>query len=40
MASQRSNTLVSVLVLGLVLATAGSARAQMGFPGLAQQLSE
>jgi hypothetical protein len=34
MKSQRWNTLVSVLVLALVLATAGSARAQWGFPGI------
>jgi hypothetical protein len=35
MTSQRWNRLVSVLVLGLVLATAGSARAQWGFPAIA-----
>ena len=33
MTSQRWSTLVSVLVFALVLATAGSARAQWGFPG-------
>ena len=33
MTSQRWSRLVSVLVFGLVLATAGSARAQWGFPG-------
>ena len=37
MTSQRWNTLVSVLVLALVLATAGSARAQWGFPGISGQ---
>jgi hypothetical protein len=37
MTSQRRNTLVSVLVLALVLATAGSARAQWGFPGISGQ---
>jgi len=35
MTSQRWCTLVSVLVFALVLATAGSARAQWGFPGTA-----
>ena len=34
MTSQRWSTLVSVLVFALVLATAGSARAQWGFPGI------
>ena len=33
MTSQRWSTFVSVLVFALVLATAGSARAQWGFPG-------
>ena len=33
MTSQRWSRVVSVLVFGLVLATAGSARAQWGFPG-------
>ena len=33
MTSQRWSTLVSVLVFALVLATAGSARAQWGLPG-------
>ncbi len=37
MTSRRWNTLVSVLVLALVLATAGSARAQWGFPGIYNQ---
>jgi hypothetical protein len=33
MTSQRWSRVVSVLVFGLVLVTAGSARAQWGFPG-------
>lgn len=37
MTSQRWNSLVSVLVLALVLVTAGSARAQWGFPGISVQ---
>ena len=37
MTSQRWNTLVSILVLALVLTTAGSARAQWGFPGISGQ---
>jgi hypothetical protein len=32
MTSQRGNKLISVLVFGLVLATAGSAQAQWGYP--------
>ena len=37
MTSQRWNILVSILVLALVLTTAGSARAQWGFPGISGQ---
>ena len=37
MTSQWWNTLVSVLVLALVLATGSSARAQWGFPGISGQ---
>jgi len=39
MTSQRWSTLVSVLVFALVLATAGTARAQWGFPGTSGQPS-
>jgi hypothetical protein len=37
MTTQRWTTLVSVLAFSLVLATAGSARAQWGFPGISSQ---
>ncbi len=39
MTSQSWNTLVSVLVFALLLATAGSARAQWGFGGISVQPS-
>jgi hypothetical protein len=37
MTSQQWSRLVTVLVFSLVLATAGSARAQWGFPGISSQ---